>query len=142
MRKKIGWMILISIILVAIGFTTACQKEDIPTLNTTPAITGTITSIEERELYYEDDSGLGSGKMVCIPITFLEVQEGEQLKSFILAGPHTLKIQNTVQLTYRIDNEVTGKEIWRKYYGGFHDITHPRVRFQVDGYVLSWKKLK
>ena len=71
MRKKIGWMILISIILVAIGFTTACQKEDIPTLNTTPAITGTITSIEERELYYEDDSCLGSGKMVCIPITFL-----------------------------------------------------------------------
>ena len=133
------WIGLIMVMLSVIASgAIACRPEE-PSLLTT---TGTVVSLEERELYYQDNQGFGSGKIIPVPITFLELKEGEQVKKYLLAGPYILKEGDNVQLTYLVDNEVTGWEIWNRYYperANCRLIDAPAVRFKVDGYVMDWE---
>lgn len=106
-------------------------------------IKGNVCQLDQRELIYGDNRGFGSGKNIPVPITFLGIEAEGKKYQIILAGPHNLKQGDSVDLDYLVDNEVTGREIWRKFYSqraDFKLMTIPDARFRADGYASAWKK--
>jgi len=106
-------------------------------------VVGKVYQLDQQELIYGDNHGFGSGKNIPVPITFLGVEVEGKKYQIILTGPHNLKQGNSVDLDYLVDNEVTGIEIWNRFYperANSYLITKPNVRFKADGYATAWKK--
>lgn len=134
---------MIVMVLGTLGLSVACKNDSKSKKPELLIATGILISVERQELYYNDSSRFGSGKIISVPVTFLELQEGHSVKSFILADPHALKVEDVVQLTYLSDTVITGKEIWKRYYPEINFYKHisvPNVNFKVDEYIKSWKK--
>jgi len=106
-------------------------------------VAGQVYQSDRQELIYVDNQGFGSGKNIPVPVTFLGVEAEGKKYQIILAGPHNLKQEDSVDLDYLVDNEVTGTEIWNRFYperANSHLVTEPNVRFKADGYATAWKK--
>ncbi len=129
-----------SIILAgAIAFG-GCSDKEAPEYKN---LVGKVYQLEQQELIYVDNQGFGSSKDIHVPITFLGVEAEGKKYQLILVGPHDLKKGDIVNLDYLTDNEVTGREIWNRYYpkrANSPAITEPNVRFKVDGYATAWEK--
>ncbi len=136
MKQTLGAIVLAG--ALALG---GCGKEE-PKLEYRN-IKGNVYQLDQRELIYGDNQGFGSGKNIPVPITFLGIEAEGKKYQIILAGPHNLKQGDSVDLDYLVDNEVTGTEIWGRFYPQRADgrlITMPNVRFKADGYASAWKK--
>jgi hypothetical protein len=106
-------------------------------------VAGKVYQSDQQELIYGDNQGFGGGKNIPVPVTFLGVEAEGKKYQIILAGPHNLKEGDSVNLDYLVDDEVTGKEIWSRFYPERADgrlVTVPNVRFKTDGYATVWKK--
>ena len=106
-------------------------------------IKGDVYQLDQRELIYGDNQGFAAGKNIPVPITFLGIESEGRKYQIILAGPHNLKQGDSVDLDYLVDNEVTGREIWGRFYperASGDLMTMPDVRFKADGYASVWKK--
>lgn len=111
-------------------------------------VAGKVYQLDQRELIYGDNQGWGSGKNIPVPITFLGVEAEGKKYRIILTGPHNLKQGDSVNLDYLVDNEVSGTEIWNRFYperacpeeAPSWSITEPNVRFKADGYATAWAK--
>lgn len=106
-------------------------------------VVGKIYQLDQRELIYEDNQGFGSGENIPVPITFLGIEAEGKKYQIILTGPHNLEKGDSVDLDYLVDKDVTGKEIWSRFYPQRADgrlMTIPNVDFKVDGYATSYKK--
>jgi hypothetical protein len=127
---------------------TSCKLSDI--LNEEPIqtkeIKGRVYNVSDTHLIYDDSRGLGSGKTIPIPISFVELKNlgsGPFPYIFVLAGPHNLEKEDRIELDYIVDSEITGKEIWDRYYPDRRSsdkISSPNVSYQGNGYIVSWKK--
>ena len=106
-------------------------------------VAGQVYQLYQQELVYGDNQGYGSGKNIPIPVTFLGVEAEGKKYQIILAGPHNLRQGDSIDLDYLVDNEVTGKEIWSRFYPSRANgrlMTIPDVRFKANGYATAWKK--
>ena len=103
-------------------------------------VAGKVYQSDQQELIYRNKR---SDKNISVPITFLGVETKGKKYQIILVGPHNLKEGDSVNLDYLVDTEVTGKEIWNRFFLERTDVqfvTEPNVRFKTDGYARAWKK--
>jgi len=134
-KGKIGRTLGAITLLTAMGLSLGgCKEVENPYRN----LTGTVYSITQQDLGYIDNGGL-SPINLSVPITFLEIESQGETYEFILAGPHSIKQGETLEIVYLVDSEVTGAEIKDRFFGE-GSILSPHVRFTVDGYVYSWDK--
>jgi hypothetical protein len=145
-KKILGSMILAGVI--AFG---GCSEEAKPKKpDEYRRVAGKVCQSDREELIYGDRVALGSAKNIPVPITFLGVEAEGKKHQIILTGPHNLRQGDFVCLDYLVDNEVTGTEIWNRYYPESWNRYYPErssslyitpnVRFKVDGYATVWRK--
>jgi len=100
-----------------------------------------LQEIDQEEFETEIEN-LKDNKVGWLALLFFAESEGKEYL-FILAGPHNLKQGDSVDLDYLVDTEVTGEEIWERFYPGRSMgkvIIPPDVTFKVDGHVNSFRK--